>query len=115
MFGDLYTEEEVKEFIIKSLMLDSHEVERFFYPDGTTSGFDEIEFENWFNSQKKKQKLFLKSFDLTYSEFDKDFLIKLDKAKNQYFKFNNRVYVINEIKEEGHITKTIKVCFVRQN
>lgn len=55
MIGNLYTEEEVKQLLKDVLHTDQTDIERFYYPDGTTSGFDQDEFNTWFDKHKKPE------------------------------------------------------------
>ncbi len=50
----IYTEEEVKDLLLKILYSETWEIERSYYPDGSIANIDNEEFEQWFEANKKK-------------------------------------------------------------
>lgn len=110
MIGNLYTEEEVKQLLKDVLHTDQTDIERFYYPDGTTSGFDQDEFNNWFAKHKKPENSQLEAIELKFSKYNSEFIETLNTSKNEVFKINNNEYLIDSIKEnDGFPFRTINI------
>ncbi|MBB3123741.1 hypothetical protein FHS04_001244 [Mesoflavibacter sabulilitoris] len=115
MIGNLYTEEEVKQLLKDVLHTDQTDIERFYYPDGTTSGFDQDEFNTWFDKHKKPENSQLEAITLVFKNYNSNFNNDLIKAKDKVVKINGVDYLMDSISQSDAISMgTITVIYKKR-